>query len=117
MQDKYLYRVCKKFMDFLLYGKVMYHPAHPASQTIFDRGLAISFYRWMLKKHINDHAPVGDLARDMKGDKQFPHDGDKATIQEYLEDCGACSGCMDAFEEAWAEYEGERSRTEACKSS
>lgn len=54
---------------------------------------------------------------DLKGDKQFPHDGDKVTIQEYLEDCGACSGCMDAFEEAWAEYEGERSRTEACKSS
>lgn len=42
---------------------------------------------------------------------------DKAKIQEYLDGCGACSGCMDAFEEAWAEYERERSRTEACKSS
>lgn len=42
----------------------------------------MNFYRWMIKKHINDHAPVGDLARDMKGDKQFPHDGDKAKIQE-----------------------------------
>ena len=61
----------------------------------------MNFYRWMIKKHINDHAPVGDLARDMK----------------YLDGCGACSGCMDAFEEAWAEYERERSRTEACKSS
>ena len=69
----------------------------------------MNFYRWMIKKHINDHAPVGDLARDMKGDK--------ARIQEYLDGCGACSGCMDAFEEAWAEYERERSRTEACKSS
>lgn len=28
-----------------------------------------------------------------------------------------CSGCIDAFEKAWAEYERERSRTEACKSS
>lgn len=50
----------------------------------------MNFYRWMIKKHINDHAPVGDLARDMKGDKQFPHDGDKAKIQEYLDGCGAC---------------------------
>lgn len=31
----------------------------------------MNFYRWMIKKHINDHAPVGDLARDMKGDKQL----------------------------------------------
>ena len=54
----------------------------------------MNFYRWMIKKHINDHAPVGDLARDMKGDKQFPHDGDKAKIQEYLDGCGACSGCI-----------------------
>lgn len=53
----------------------------------------------------------------MKGDKQFPRDGDKAKIQVYLEGCGACSGCIDAFEKAWAEYERERSRTEACKSS
>lgn len=58
----------------------------------------MNFYRWMLKKHSNDHAPVGDLARDMKGDKQFPRDGDKAKIQVYLEGCGACSGCIDAFE-------------------
>lgn len=78
MQDKYLYRVCKNFYGFLLYGKVVYHPAHPAPQTIFDGGFAMNFYRWMLKKHSNDHAPVGDLARDMKGDKQFPRDGDKA---------------------------------------
>ena len=48
----------------------------------------MNFYRWMLKKHSNDHAPVGDLARDMKGDKQFPRDGDKAKIQVYLEGCG-----------------------------
>ena len=90
MQGKYLYRVCKNFYGFLLYGKVMYHPAHPAPQTIFDGGVAMNFYRWMLKK---------------------------AKIQVYLEGCGACSGCIDAFEEAWAEYERERSRTEACKSS
>lgn len=67
----------------------------------------MNFYTWMMKKHINTKAPVGDLARDMKDDREFPHDGDKETIQGYLESCGACSGCMDAFERAWKKYERE----------
>ena len=75
----------------------------------FDGGIAMSFYRWILKKHINTMAPVGDLARDMKEDSEFPRDGGKKKIRQYLESCHACSGCMDAFDEAWAEYARERS--------
>ena len=41
----------------------------------------MNFYTWMMKKHINTKAPVGDLARDMKEDREFPHDGDKETIR------------------------------------
>ena len=68
----------------------------------------MSFYTWMMKKYIKTQAPEGDLARDMKDDKEFPHDGDKGKIRQYLEwDCGACSGCLEAFEKAWAEYERE----------
>lgn len=67
----------------------------------------MNFYTWMMKKHINTKAPVGDLARDMKDDREFPRDGDKAVIRDYLEGCGACSGCMDAFERAWRKYERE----------
>ena len=44
----------------------------------------MNFYTWMMKKHINTKAPVGDLARDMKDDREFPRDGDKAVIREYL---------------------------------
>lgn len=44
----------------------------------------MNFYRWMLKKHINDHAPVGD--RDMKGDKQFPRDGDRPSFRNQCGD-------------------------------
>lgn len=69
----------------------------------------MSFYRWILKKHINTMAPVGDLARDMKEDNEFPRNGGKKVIKKYLEDCRACSGYMDAFDEAWAEYARERS--------
>ena len=39
------------------------HPLHPN----FDGGIAMSFYRWILKKHINTIAPVGDLARALTG--------------------------------------------------
>lgn len=79
--------------------------APPAPSNFNDGGIAMNFYTWMMKKHINTKAPVGDLARDMKGDREFPRDGDKAVIRDYLEGCGACSGCMDAFERAWRKYE------------
>ena len=52
----------------------------------------MNFYRWMMKKHLNTKAPVGDLARDMKGDKEFPRDGSLDEILEYLESKGACFG-------------------------
>ena len=77
----------------------------------------MNFYRWMMKKHLKTQAPVGDLARDMKGDKEFPRDGSLDEILEYLESKGACFGCLDACMEAWKEYEREGSRTKACKSS
>lgn len=73
----------------------------------------MDFYTWMMKKHINTKAPVGDLARDMKDDREFPRDGNKETIREYLESCGVCSGCMDAFERAWKKYEREAGGAEA----
>ena len=64
----------------------------------------MNFYTWMIKKHINTKAPVGDLARDMKEDREFPRDGNKEAVRRYLESCRACSGCMDAFERAFDEF-------------
>lgn len=65
----------------------------------------MDFYTWMMKKHLRTMDPVGDLARDMQPDKEFPRDGNKEEIEMYLETCGACSGCMDAFNKAWRKYE------------
>jgi uncharacterized protein YozE (UPF0346 family) len=71
----------------------------------------MTFYTYMTRMHLTDDTPMGDLARDMKGDgDHFPRN--KITrlnrwhekILNYLYDCGACSGCLDAFEEAWEEY-------------
>lgn len=67
----------------------------------------MSFYTWMMKKHLDTEAPVGDLARDMEIDDEFPRDGGKGKIYLYLERCGACDGCMEAFKKAWREYERE----------
>lgn len=67
----------------------------------------MNFYTWMMEKHLRTDAPIGDLARDMRSDLEFPYDGDKEEIAEYLEDCGACDACMDTFEEAWERYERE----------
>lgn len=73
----------------------------------------MNFYRWMMKKHLDTKAPVGDLARDMEDDKEFPYDGSLDEILEYLEGKGACFGCMDACMEAWKQYERESHRAKA----
>lgn len=73
----------------------------------------MNFYTWMMKKHLRTRGPVGDLARDMQYDKEFPRDGNKEQIEFYLEMCSACSGCLDAFGKAWKKYEREAGGAEA----
>lgn len=80
---------------------------------IYDGGMVMKFYTWMMRKHLRTKAPVGDLARDMELDRQFPKDGDRASIRKYLEDNDACSGCLAAFEKAWRKYERETGGAEA----
>ena len=55
---------------------------------IYDGGMAMKFYTWMMRKHLRTKAPVGDLARDMERDRQFPKDGDRASIRKYLRETG-----------------------------
>lgn len=71
----------------------------------------MSFYRYTIKKYLNENSPKGDLARDMKEDKNFPinspqkFQGWKKVIKKYLENQGACYEFMVVFEEVWEEYE------------
>ena len=65
----------------------------------------MSFYKFMMENYIKNDSPSGDLARDMKNDRDFP----KASIsyeriKDYLERNVACIDCIDAFEECWNEY-------------
>lgn len=71
----------------------------------------MSFYRYTIKRYLNENSLKGDLARDMKADKNFPinssckFDGWKMLIREYLESQGACYDCLLVFDEVWKEYE------------
>ncbi len=72
----------------------------------------MNFYNYMVRNHINKDGPRGDLARDMKEDKEkFPKNGVGKyrgwykIIKDYLVRQGACDGCIEIFEECWLEYE------------
>lgn len=80
---------------------------------INDGGRAMKFYTWMVRKHLRTKAPVGELARAMQLDRQFPKDGDKASIRKHLEEMETSSVCLSAFEKAWRKYERETGGTEA----
>lgn len=68
-------------------------------------GRFVSFYKFMTMKFLEDDSPAGDLARDMKGDRDFPKFSTSYDrIRNYLERCAACSDCFDTFEECWNRY-------------
>lgn len=71
----------------------------------------MTFYTFMMKNHLNEDAPAGDLAEDMKRDKDsFPrngkgkYDGWHTIIQDYLQSRNACRECLEVFEDCWEEY-------------
>lgn len=78
----------------------------------------MTFYTYMIRNFLKEDSPEGDLAKDMKRDKDtFPRNGtgkftgNHNMIRRYLEMNHACADCLDVFESCWKEYEGcERSR-------
>ncbi len=71
----------------------------------------MTFYTFMVKNHLNDDSPSGDLARDMQSDaRAFPRngkgkfDGWHSLIRGHLESRGACAKCLSTFEACWKEY-------------
>jgi len=72
----------------------------------------MTFYTYMMRNHGGESTPAGDLADDMKHDKEnFPRngvgkfDGWHGVIRAYLERRGACPECLSVFEECWQDYE------------
>ena len=65
----------------------------------------MGFKTFMIKVYPKDKNPLGDLARDIKDDKDFPNlSTNKKEIQMYLDYANACDGAKTAFETAWKAY-------------
>lgn len=55
--------------------------------------------------------PIGDLAKDIAGDKEFPSKNDRKLIRDYLEkkaDYRAQEAVLETFDNAWSYYMKDR---------
>ncbi len=69
------------------------------------------FYGWCVQRYRRKDTPLGDLARDMEMDPNFPKDATtKEEILAYLNGRFACTGAVKTFEKAWKIYESVLSR-------
>lgn len=69
------------------------------------RGL--SFKAW-LARFGDDRSPLGDLARDVSHDDEWPRGpGALDRYYDYLSSVGACEGALDALADAWSQFERE----------
>lgn len=51
--------------------------------------------------------PIGDLARDMQDDPDFPESKSAAEIRMHLEQSGACDAALETFDNAFKYYQSE----------
>lgn len=58
-----------------------------------------------LKLYAEEDSRQGDFARDALNDSDFPHGKTRALYQAYMEEKHPCTGCREAFEELWKQYE------------
>lgn len=68
----------------------------------------VSFTGW-LAKHRKRENPLGDLARDVARDKNWPSDGDLPRFERHMMAAGACSAALRTLSSAWKKYHRWRS--------
>lgn len=64
----------------------------------------MTFNEW-LSRHIKRDSPLGDLARDVSSDKEFPTSNSKEEIINHLHRLNACSDAVSTFKQAWKSYQ------------
>nr|WP_304364513.1 sterile alpha motif-like domain-containing protein [Methanosarcina sp. KYL-1] len=67
----------------------------------------ITVYKDWIKKFENESSPIGDLARDIIHDKNFPKSKSKSYILRYLYNKPACKDAIDTFTKSWDLYRKE----------
>ncbi len=61
------------------------------------------FHDW-IKQFEKSQSAVGDLARDMKEDGDFPKSASLKEMLDYLDNKGACDGAIDALKDAYNKW-------------
>lgn len=69
-----------------------------------------TFYNW-IKQFNQDITPLGDMARLIGSDNQFPHSKIHATILSYLRLSGYCSNVIPIFEDVFSDYQTDMEKT------
>lgn len=62
------------------------------------------FKTWLIDNYLKVDNYLGDLAKDIKYDKDFSRTNDENKIYDYLKNSGACKECLDTFKEAYKMY-------------
>lgn len=63
----------------------------------------MTFKQWLLRFDAAN-LPIGDIAREVKHDTDFPENNNLDAILNYLEEKGACDAVIVAFKHAWDDY-------------
>ena len=66
-----------------------------------------SFTAW-LKTHADQRNAIGDLARDVSADPDWPSRKGRQEQLDYLEERGAIDAAIETLERAWTQYEAYR---------
>lgn len=64
----------------------------------------MTFTDW-LSRHVKRDSPLGDLARDVSNDREFPTSNSKEDIESHLRRNNACCEAIDTFSRAWTSYQ------------
>lgn len=64
----------------------------------------MTFVDW-LSRHVKRDSPLGDLARDVSHDKEFPTSNSKEDIESHLRRKNACHEAINTFRRAWSSYQ------------
>lgn len=69
----------------------------------------MDFRAWLLR-HVDEQSAIGDLARDVQSDYEWP-EGESESLELYsdhLESMNASVRVLDILEDAWNQYDGIR---------
>jgi len=67
----------------------------------------MNFKEWLMHfKNVN--LPIGDLAKEIERDENFPNTSDKEIILEHLESHNAMDGVINTFEYVYAFYKEDK---------